>query len=215
MIPTKTQPQLIAELMAESRAWTSSQLTDGGVERKALARAVEAGIVVQFARGIYCPPMIPDGMGYAAISLVNPGGVLCMQSTAVIHGLSDENPQVIWYATDRNKTRGTPTSPNREPMRLMFWSDAAMAAGVETMKFAGVDVLVTSPARTVIDMLRLSSKAGHGEQPMRALRDFIYAAGNTAELWSNAEALGCRDQMVAVLRLADEIRDNLPSPRSL
>lgn len=64
-----------------------------------------------------------------------------------------------------------------------------MTAGVETMKFAGVDVLVTSPSRTVIDMLRLSSKAGGGEQPMRALRDFIYAASTPPAMPPNSGAM--------------------------
>ena len=56
-----------------------------------------------------------------------------------------------------------------------------MRIGVDTMTFGGVPVRVTSPARTVVDMLRYRGKFGD-EPAMKAMKDFITAGGDPHQM---------------------------------
>lgn len=201
-MPPKSE--LIKNLVADGRALRASDFRDAGVSSSELTRSIERGDVVQWARGIYCGPDLPNGMSYAAVTLRHPGGVVCMQSAAAIHGISDLNPSQVWYAIDRSKNRAAPTGVNRDPVRMLSWTGPAMTVGVGPMKFAGVDVLVTNAARTVVDLLRRSIKAGAvgNEQTMKALSDFVREGGDLDDVWEYAKALGCLEQIEPIVHTA-------------
>src|ERR1700731_595249 len=148
-----TQAEIIQDLIAGGRARLTSEFTAAGVTRSRLAREVEKEAVFQWQRGVYCSPDIPDGMNYAAAALTLPGGLVCLQSAASIHGISDENPGCLWYAIDRSKTKSAPEGGTRDPISRLYWTGPAMTVGVDVMTFAGVSVNVTGPARTVVDMI--------------------------------------------------------------
>ena len=210
-----TQNEVIQALVSNGRARSAAEFYAAGVNPAKLSAAVARGRVFQWARGVYCAPEIPHGMSYAATTLLNPGGVVCLQSAALIHCISDENPSSIWYALDRSKTRNRPKGTNREPLTVLFWSGQSMSLGVEQMMFAGVQVNVTNPARTVVDMLRRSIRTGAigDEQPLRALRDFILAGGDLGDIWEVAKAFGCLDQFRPIIHVAEEMRTVMTMPR--
>jgi predicted transcriptional regulator of viral defense system len=215
MTPSVPSPpaQIITDLVAGGRARIRADFIAAGVHPQVLARAAAAGeILTQFSRGVYCAPDIPHGMGYAAISLTNPGGVVCLLSAASIHVISDENPGQIWYAVDRAKTHGKPQGSNRDPVRVLHWTGQAMTVGVDVMTFAGVPVNVTSPARTVFDMVRRNLRAGGGEQSNRALRDFMLNGGDLGDVWNIAKAFDHTEQFAPLLRVAEEMRTVMAMP---
>jgi predicted transcriptional regulator of viral defense system len=211
----KTQQEIIAGLVADGRARAWREFGEAGVNPASLSRAVAAGSLFQWQRGVYCSPDIPDGMNYAAAALSNPGGVVCLQSAASIHGISDENPGSLWYAVERSKTHNVPQGATRDPITRLYWTGAAMTVGVDVMTFAGVPVNVTSPARTVVDMVRRDLSAGGGEQSNRALRDFMLHGGDLGDVWAIAKELGCADQFESLLRVAEELRSVMAKPGSM
>lgn len=210
----RKQSDIIPGLVEGGRARAAADFYAAGVNPGTLSKAVAAGTVVQWARGVYCSPDIPHGMGYAATALINPGGVVCLQSAAAIHGISDESPDAIWYAIDTSKTHDRPRGSNRDPLKVVWWSGPEMTVGVEPMTFAGVAVAVTNPARTVVDMIRRSIRAGAvgSEQPLRALRDFVLAGGDLGEVWEIAKKLGCREQFEPIVHVAEELRSAMTMP---
>ncbi len=211
----KTQAEIIRDLVAHGHARSTREFTDAGVTRARLAIEVEKGVLYQWQRGVYCSPDIPDGMNYAAAALTLPGGIVCLQSAASIHGISDENPSCLWYAMDRAKTHYTPAGATRDPIARIHWKGPEMTVGVDVMTFAGVQVNVTSPARTVVDMVRRDLKAGGGEQSNRALRDFMLHGGDLGDVWEIAKALGLGDQFESLLRVAEELRTVMMKPGSM
>jgi hypothetical protein len=98
--------------------------------------------------------------------------VVCLSSAASIHRLSDETPWQIWYAVDRVKKPAT--GSRRDPVRTLFWQEPMMRVGVDTTTFGGVPVRITSPARTIADILRYRGKFGD-EPAMKAMKDFVAA----------------------------------------
>ena len=210
MEPT-SQAERIKKLLAGGRVRSASEITAAGVNPASLARAVADGSAISYARGIYISGTeeFPDGVGYAAVSLINPGGVVCLSSAASIHRLSDEMPWQIWYAVDRNKVKKAATGSRRDPVRTLFWQEPMMRIGVDTMTFGGVPVRVTSPARTVVDMLRYRGKFGD-EPAMKAMKDFITAGGDPHQMMEIAREIGCYRQVEPFTRLAEEMQSAIP-----
>jgi hypothetical protein len=206
-----SQPEKIKRLLAGGSVRSASEFTDAGVNPASLPRAVADGVAISYARGIYISGTeeFPNGVGYAAVSLINPGGVVCLSSAALIHRLSDENPWQIWYAVDRNKVKKPATGSRRDPVRTLYWQEPMMRVGVETITFGGVLVQVTSPARTVVDMLRYRSKFGD-EPAMKAMKDFVVTGGDAHQLMEIAHEIGCFRQVEPFARLAEEIQSAIP-----
>jgi HEAT repeat protein len=83
-----------------------------------------------------------------------------------------------------------------------------MSVGVETVSIAGVDVLVTNRARTVVDLIRMRAKLGD-EPAMKSLRDYIEADGDVGALWTTAEDLGRGQAIEPFVRAAEEFRGSM------
>jgi predicted transcriptional regulator of viral defense system len=186
-------------------------LIDRGVTRTVLARAVGSGLAVQYMRGVFCGEQLigESGLDFAALTLANPGAVVCLLSAAQFHDLSDEDPARIWMAVDRSKT----THPLKEspglPVQTLYWATVFLEKGVETREIAGVEVRMTDAARTVIDMVRSRSKIGD-EPAMKALHDYVRSGAPINDLWERAEEIGRRESVEPFIRAADEFRESVP-----
>lgn len=196
----------IRKLLSGNRLVPRSALVKAGINPASLARAVEDGVAVAYARGIYMASdaELPEGVSFAATALLNPGGVVCLSSAALYHRLSDENPGAVWYAVDPDKTKQI-RSVARDPVKLVFWTEEARSIGVDDIEIAGVPIRITNPPRTVVDMLRYRTKIGD-EPAMKTLKDFVADGGDLNEVIRLSDQLGWRKSVELAVRAAEELQ---------
>lgn len=90
-------------------------------------------------------------------------------------------------------------------MRFVHWRDpAAFEVGIEEKTVSGVPVRLTGPARTVVDMLRMSSIVGE-DRALECLRDYLDDRGPVGELQATADALGAGRRLAPMLRVASAL----------
>jgi len=107
---------------------------------------------------------------YLVGALGCPGGVLAYHSALELHGLAYstfEEVQILVSRPQRGWTfRGVGYRPLRAPEAL---GEAAMALGVEVMDRLGINLRVTSQARTLMDVLDRPKWAGGWGEVWRSL----------------------------------------------
>ncbi|MDF1800318.1 MAG: type IV toxin-antitoxin system AbiEi family antitoxin domain-containing protein [Planctomycetota bacterium] len=150
---------LVLELVARKGLVRPSDLDVLGVHRMVLTRLVAKGLLERIDRGVYRladaePLGAPD---LALIATRVPAGVLGLVTALSHHGLTDQIPKWV----DVILARSTP-SPRIEypPLRLFWASEAAHSQGVETFNLDGVEVRMTSPAKTVADCFKYRGRVG-------------------------------------------------------
>ena len=206
-----TEVERLAGLLADDGLHTSAELGAAGVSRTAVARAVRSGAAVQYGRGLYCTAAAlgANGIGHAAMTLNNPGVVVCMLSAAQWHDLSDEDPAESWLAVDRTACRASVAGLPHVPVRTVWWQPGHMRHGIETVTMAGVPVRVTDPARTVVDLVRNRGKIGD-ETAMKALHDYVRSGRPVADIWERASEIGARVVLEPFFRAAEEFSESVP-----
>ena len=113
-----------------------------------------------------------------------PGVVFCLLTALRIHDLTTQAPFEVWIAIG-NKDH--PPRLDYPPLRTVRFSAAALAAGVETRRVDGVQVRVTSVAKTVADCFKFRNKIGL-DVALEALREARRAKKASAdELWRYAK----------------------------
>lgn len=183
-----------------------------GIHSNQVTRAVRAGTLIQYARGIYFRSWddAVEHVDAAAVSLASPGGVVCLGSAAQIHNLSNEDPSSIWYAVDRSRFKRPVTVGASVPVTTLYWPEKLLSPGVDVRTIMGVEVRITGPARTVIDLLRYRGKLGD-EPGTKALTDYLRDRhGPINQLWDIADELGCRQSVEPFLRFAEEVLEAIP-----
>lgn len=199
-------------LLSDGSVWRMRDLQAHGVARTTVRRAVEAGRVEALSRGIYRRADAPGetNADFAEVSARFARGVVCLLSAAQFHRMTDELPERVWLAVPNN-TR-TPTSA-WPPVRLVRWrASAARNVGIETHSIQGVQVRVTSPARTVVDMLRMMTTVGE-DRAMECLRDYAGRGGSVGEVRIVADSIGVADRLAPYIRMIPLMEPSNARPR--
>src|SRR5207248_37119 len=107
----------------------------------------------------------------AMIASAVPHAIVCLLSALRVHDIGTQSPRRVWLAVDRKARK-----PTRLPaaVSIVRFSGQMLTYGVETRSIQGVQVRITSPARTVIDCFRYRNKIGL-DVAMESLRDAIRA----------------------------------------
>ena len=84
-----------------------------------------------------------------------------------LHRLTTQNPFEIWIMIDRKARRPSIDAP---PVRVVRASGACLALGVEMMHVDGIDVRITTVAKTVADCFRYRNTVGT-DVAIEALKD--------------------------------------------
>ncbi|HEY6876723.1 MAG TPA: hypothetical protein VI299_01845, partial [Polyangiales bacterium] len=100
-----------------------------------------------------------------------PHAIVCLLSALQLQRLTSELPSAVWVLVDRHARMPTVAYPRLEVVRA---SGLARTLGVEKRKIEGVEVAVTSPAKTVADCFRYRQHVGL-EVAIAALRDYLRA----------------------------------------
>ena len=162
-----------------------------GIPRVTLTRMVEAGVIERVARGLYALPDADVTEHRALMEACKrvPHGVICLLSALRFHELTTQAPHEVWLAIETKARKPAVGSP---PLRIVRCSREALTAGVEVHDIEGIEVPVTTPARTVADCFKYRNKLGV-DVAIEALRDFRREkSGTIDELWAAAAAARVR-----------------------
>ena len=151
--------QRIQTLLRRAGTARSRELVAAGISRIQLSRRVAAGQLLRVARGLYTMPDYQGGEHSALVEVAKraPGVVFCLLTVLRIHDLTTQAPFEVWIAIG-NKAH--PPQLDYSPLRTVRFSEAALAAGVETQQVDGAEVRVTSVAKTVADCFKFRNKIG-------------------------------------------------------
>ncbi len=144
-----------------------------GVPHAELRRHVMSGAAAKIARGVYrvTAAAPTEFESIAMVSAVIPRGVICLLSALQLHRIGTQAPPQVWVAIDRKARR-----PTRLRARIHFIRSTGtlLKEGVDKLRLLGVEVRVTSPARSVVDCFRYRNKIGI-DVALEALRDVLRA----------------------------------------
>jgi predicted transcriptional regulator of viral defense system len=163
-----TQSTQVLRIVEEHGLVRSSDLTARRIPRATLMRLVRAGRLKQVARGVYALPDQPLSRQHplAEVAARSSRGVFCLLTALRFHGIRIPSPDAIWLAIP-NKARA-PRSAH-PPLRVVRFSGAALAEGVEQHVIDGVAIRVYSVAKTVADCFKFRNQVGL-EVALEALR---------------------------------------------
>lgn len=163
----------------------ASTLRRAGVHNVTLTRLLASGKIERPSRGVYrlveasSPPS--QWESFAAAALRFPSAVVFHLSAAVYHGLTMENPTVVWLLVPATEVHGRVAGY----VFVRSRREALFVDGVEAHRIDGVPVRITSPARTVVDLFRhaLDRPAiGTIDDGVKALAKFVEDGGTAAEI---------------------------------
>jgi len=158
-----TSPQLIKKalplLKGQGVMVRLSEVLALGVHRDTLRAMRDQGLVEQVSRGLY---RLTNGEPLEQPDLVTvtrrvPGAVVCLVSALSLHELTTQIPHAVDIALKHGRRRPRIEHP---PIRVYWWSEAALREGIERRTFGGAEVLVTNPERSVADAFRYRNQLG-------------------------------------------------------
>jgi len=169
---TKTDPShrsRVLALLREEGLLRPRELTDRGIPRSTLQRLLMAGEVERVARGLYALPghLLSEHQSLLEVSKQVPEGVICLLSALSYHGIGTQLPHQVWVAIG-SKARIPIVS--QVAVRIVRFSPGTLGHGVERHQIGGVELRVTSPAKTVADCFKYRNKVGL-DVAMEALRE--------------------------------------------
>lgn len=179
----------VAELGGTAR---TSEVLATGVHPRALYAARDNGDLVEVALGIFrlaeLPLTEPD---LVAVATRMPRAVLGLISALHLLGLTTEIPRAVHVLLPRG-TR--PARLRWPPLEVYHVSTESLAIGVEDRLVDGVQLRLTSAARTVADTFKFRSRVGL-DVALGALKEALaQRAATPAELDRMAEV--CRVQQI-------------------
>jgi predicted transcriptional regulator of viral defense system len=165
-----------------------------GINREALSRLVEQGVLHRLGRGLYGLPdaKVTEHHTLVEAALRVPAGVVCLLSALRFHKLSTQTPHEVWLGLGRKARKPAVDWP---PLRVVRFSGAALTHGVDRHTLEGIGVKITSPAKTVADAFKYRNKIGL-DVAIEALTEYRRKRGSVDTLMKAAAV----DRVAVVLR---------------
>ena len=159
MVTRTTKTDKILELVRKAGVLRPRDLDSYNIPRTYLSRLCSVGKLQRIGRGLYVPPGsgATEHHSLAEAGKRVPKGVVCLLSALSFHELTTQAPFEVWLAIGEKAWRPRLEYP---PLRIVYFSQAALNAGVEEHKLEGVTVHVYSPAKTVADCFKYRNKIG-------------------------------------------------------
>jgi predicted transcriptional regulator of viral defense system len=141
------------------------------IPRAVLKRLVDEGDLMRRSRGVYTmadhePTRHTD---LAEVCARSPKSTVCLISALEFHELTTQIPHAVWIMIDRSGRRPKIDHP---PIRVAYASGGALTAGIESYQIEGVEVRITSAAKTVADCFKYRKHVGQ-DVAVEALRDCL------------------------------------------
>lgn len=161
MLPseTLTHRDRILDLLHQKGMARLSEILETGVTRTAVSRLEREGSILRLARGLYQLPDAPleEHHALAEATKLVPKGVVCLVSALSFHELTDTIPRRVWIAIGGKEWRPRILHP---PMRIVRFPSPSLINHVDSHPIEGVDVRITNPARTIVDLFRYRRTVG-------------------------------------------------------
>lgn len=131
----------------------------------------KAGELERVGRGLYASTHAAATEHHTLVEAAVrvPHGVICLLSALRFHKIGTQSPHEVWLAIDVKAWKPVLDWP---PIRLVRFSGEALTFGVETHRFEGVDVRITSREKTVADCFKYRNKIGL-DVAIEALREYL------------------------------------------
>ena len=191
----KTQKERVLELVRQAGVLRSRDLDAHHLPRQHLRQLCNQGLVQRVGRGLYVAATAEPSIHHTLVLAGKrvPQGVVCLLSALRFHELTTQAPFQVWLALDEGSWRPRVDNP---PIRVVWFSGKALAAGVEEHTIECVPVRIYSPAKTVADCFKYRNKIGL-DVALEALRDAWYQRRITMdELWRFAQV----DRVARIMR---------------
>jgi predicted transcriptional regulator of viral defense system len=184
----------VVRLARQAGVLRTRDLEAHGVNRVALGRLVAAGVLERVGRGLYTAPTSKITAHHTLVeaSVRIPACIVCLLSALRFHQLTTQSPHEAWIALGVKARKPRTDWP---PLRVVRFSGAALAYGVEAHPIEGVEVRVTSPAKTVADCFKYRNKIGI-DVAVEALTEYRRKRGSVDELMQAAAV----DRVTVVIR---------------
>jgi predicted transcriptional regulator of viral defense system len=151
--------QQIIELARTHAVIRPCDLETQGLSRVALTRLVKKGLLSRIGRGLYAIPnrTVSEHGSLAEVASKHPQAIICLLSALRFHDLTTQSPFEVWLGIP-NKAR----APRMDypPLHIVRYTGTALTEGAEEHWVDGVQVRVTSVARTVADCFKFRNKIG-------------------------------------------------------
>ncbi len=124
-----------------------------------LRQLTQQGILRRIRHGLYCRADKSFGQyeTYIEVTQRIPQGVVTLLSALELHGVGTQAPWEIWLAVGQKQH---PPKTAALPVRLVWYSGAALTEGVETHSLFGVPVKVYNLEKTIADCFKYRNKIG-------------------------------------------------------
>jgi predicted transcriptional regulator of viral defense system len=178
-MPAATARNKALKLARRRRGVTARELHVAGIHRQVLTRLVKSGELERVVRGIYRLPehSITEHHGLVLASAAVPRAIVCLLSALQFHEIGTQLPSEVWIAVDRRGRRPTLRFP---PLRVLRFTGAALADGIDVHRIEGQAVRIYNIAKTVADCFKYRNKIGI-DVALEALREAWRARRFTME----------------------------------
>jgi predicted transcriptional regulator of viral defense system len=182
--------------------FTTAQARQAGVQFRDLYRARDEQLLVELSRGVFRRVDAPAATypDLLAVTHRAPRAVVCLLSAGSIHDLTDEAPEAVQIAVPR---RSWPPKISFPSVEVFAFDARTFEIGLQRVEAApGELVQVYSPARTVVDLMRLRRRIGEPVAQI-ALRRYVTSPqaqiGKLLEIARSLDVLGPVRSAVDVL----------------
>lgn len=164
-----TTAEILIDLARSRGLIRPCDLTQFGIQRVSLTRAVRHGLLERIGRGLYGLPgrEVSAHGSLAEVARRVPKGVICLLSALRFHGLTTQIPFEVWLAIENKALAPKFDYP---PLRIVRFSGEAFTEGVEEHVVDSVMIRITGVAKTVADCFKYRNKIGL-DVALEALRE--------------------------------------------
>ncbi len=173
--------------LAQKGPVRARDLDDAQIPRTYLRRLMDSGTLAQVDRGLYrlMDAPVSEMNTLAEVAKRVPQAIVCLLSALQVHELTTELPHAVWILIDRHARMPKISYPKLEVVRA---SGDARDHGVETRIIEGIQMRITSPAKTVADCFRYRRYVGL-DVALEALRDYLAKSRSRSSKSGKRDAL--------------------------
>jgi predicted transcriptional regulator of viral defense system len=150
---------LLMTLQTEGPTFRTRDAAAAGLSSMALTRLMREGEITRIARGLYARTNRPTTELDSLIDVAaySTQGIFCLLTALRFHRLTTQSPFEVWLALP-NKARAPKI--DYPPTRIVWYSGAAFAKGVEQHQASGQLIRVYGIAKTIADCFKYRNKIG-------------------------------------------------------
>ena len=181
----KVTPKQALRVISKRQMVRLRNLAPQGITGNDIQRLVIADKIERVGRGLYRAKDADVTENYSLLqaALLVPKGVVCLLSALRYHELTTQAPFEVWLAIDNKAWKPTVSDV---PLRIHYFTGAALTEGIEEHSIEGVPVKIYSAAKTVADCFKFRNKLGL-DVALEAVREYFKRRLPEKDLWHYAE----------------------------